>query len=92
MAQNICYICRFSQLWEGLDPTMKSSPPITTLNQSNLSLFRSKRERKVKLGEEEGERDSIDDPFLMDLDNRHTKSELSIPYMDASLPPTPKVK
>lgn len=52
---------------------------------------RSKRERKVKLGEEEeGERDSIDDPFLMDLDNRHTKSELSIPYMDASLPPTPK--
>merc|ERR1711971_1019745 len=46
---------------------------------------RSKRERKVKLGEEEeGERDSIDDPFLMDLDNRHTKSELSIPYMDAS--------
>merc|ERR1712032_1777186 len=47
---------------------------------------RSKRERKVKLGE----KDSIDDPFLMDLDNRHTKSELSIPYMDASLPPTPK--
>ena len=46
----------------------------------------------MKLGEEEGERDSIDDPFLMDLDNRHTKSELSIPYMDASLPPTPKVK
>ena len=46
----------------------------------------------MKLGEEEeGERDSIDDPFLMDLDNRHTKSELSIPYMDASLPPTPKV-
>ena len=44
----------------------------------------------MKLGEEEGERDSIDDPFLMDLDNRHTKSELSIPYMDASLPPTPK--
>merc|ERR1712210_99807 len=51
---------------------------------------RSKRQRKVKLGEEEGERDSIDDPFLMDLDNRHTKSELSIPYMDASLPPSPK--
>ena len=60
--------------------------------QINHIFLRSKRERKVKLGEEEeGERDSIDDPFLMDLDNRHTKSELSIPYMDASLPPTPKV-
>ena len=54
-------------------------------------IFRSSRKKKFKLGEEEGEGDSIDDPFLMDLDKRHTKSELSIPYMDASLPPTPKV-
>jgi len=51
---------------------------------------RSSQKKKFKLGEEEGEGDSIDDPFLMDLDKRHTKSELSIPYMDASLPPTPK--
>merc|ERR1712038_1272008 len=48
---------------------------------------RSNRKKKFDFGEDEAERDSIDDPFL---DNRHTKSELSIPYMDASLPPTPK--
>ena len=53
-----------------------------------LLLFRSNRKKKFDFGDDEAERDSIDDPFL---DNRHTKSELSIPYMDASLPPTPKV-
>ena len=31
----------------------------------------------------------MEDPFL--LESRHTKSQMSIPYMDASLPPTPKV-
>ena len=45
------------------------------------------KERLEGGGEEEG--DSVDDPFLMN--GRHTKSEISIPYMDASLPPTPKV-
>merc|ERR1711953_555771 len=38
---------------------------------------RSNRKKKFDFGEDEAERDSIDDPFL---DNRHTKSELSIPY------------
>ena len=53
-----------------------------------MFLFRSNRKKKFDFGDDEAERDSIDDPFL---ENRHTKSELSIPYMDASLPPTPKV-
>lgn len=45
-------------------------------------------EKGDKLETQDGDGDSIDDPFLMN--GKQSKSEISIPYMDASLPPTPK--
>lgn len=45
-------------------------------------------EKGDKIEVEVDDGDSVDDPFLMN--GRQSKSEISIPYMDASLPPTPK--
>jgi len=49
---------------------------------------RHTREKGDKIEVDVGDGDSVDDPFLMN--GKQSKSEISIPYMDASLPPTPK--